>query len=107
MVSDVRLIKREGRKLVIYNECEKIEYYERIENILPVLDDYFYGCLKGCYINLSHVIKMDNYAVFFDSGQKLYLGRDNYIKTKQKYCIYLKKLVNKQENACNSNEYTI
>lgn len=89
-VSDIIFIERDKRKIRISTDLEVYEYYEKIENIEPLLDRRFFPCLKGCYINLEKVVSMREQKITFKGGQVLYLGRENFLKTKQHYKIYLK-----------------
>ena len=89
-VSDIAYVERDKRKLRIVTNLEAYEYYERLENVEPLLDRRFFPCLKGCYINLEKVISMRDQRITFEGGQALYLGRENFIKTVQYYKIYLK-----------------
>lgn len=88
--SDILYIERDKRKIHIVTILEEYDYYERIENIEPLLDERFFPCLKGCYINLERVVSMRDQRITFDGGRILYLGRENFLKTIQYYKIYLK-----------------
>lgn len=90
-VSDILMIEREKRKLHVVTEGKSYAYYEKIQNVEPMLDGRFYPCLKGCYINLDHVTEMSNQTITFDNGIAYNLGRENFIKAKQTYAVYLRK----------------
>ncbi len=89
-ISDIVFIERDKRKIRIVTDVESYEYYEKIENIEPLLDSRFFPCLKGCYINLEKVVSMRDQKITFTGGQVVYLGRENFVKTMQYYKIYLK-----------------
>ena len=89
-IEDIVYVERDKRKVCIVTEGEAYTYYERLENLEPLLDGRFYPCLKGCYINLDKVISMREQKVTFEGGQVIYLGRENFAKTLQHYKIYLK-----------------
>jgi DNA-binding LytR/AlgR family response regulator len=91
-LKDVVMIARDRRKLRIVTSGREYCYYDKIENILQLLDQRFYSCLQGCYINLDHVVMAAEQRIVFDNGVNLELGRDNYIKTKQTYDRYLRTL---------------
>lgn len=109
-LSDVVLIERQNRKLHVVTEDRNFDYYEKIENVEPILDGRFYPCLKGCYINMERVSAMAEQSIYFDNGTHYELGRDNFIKAKQSYKHYLLKKAGFEEekadfqgnNACNS-----
>jgi hypothetical protein len=48
--------------------------------------------MQSIIINLDKVIRMEDQTIFFENGQLLTLGRCNYIKAKQYYAAWLKKL---------------
>ena len=93
-ISDIVFVERDKRKIRIVTDLEVYEYYEKIENVEPLLDGRFFPCLKGCYINLEKDVSMRDQKITFDGGQVLYLGRENFIKTMQYYKIYLKNPLN-------------
>ena len=92
MIRDIAYIERDSRKLHIVTDKEVYDYYERLESVEPLLDERFYPCLKGCYINLDKVVSMRDQKITFEGGQDIYLGKDNFAKTLQHYKLYLKKL---------------
>lgn len=89
-ISDIVYIQRDKRKIHIVTDLEEYEYYEKMENIEPLLDRRFFPCLKGLYINLNKVVSMRDRKITFEGGQFLYIGRENYLKTAQYYKFYLK-----------------
>lgn len=89
-ITDIAFIERDKRKIRIVTDLEEYEYYEKLENLEPLLDRRFFPCLKGCYINLEKVVSMRDQKITFEGGQVLYLGRENFVKTLQHYKIYLK-----------------
>lgn len=90
-VSDVVFIERNRRKLHIVTDKDEYDYYEKLENIEPLLDGRFYPCLKGCYINLEKVTSMAEQSIQFENGEVFNLGRENFIKAKQRYMCFLRK----------------
>lgn len=92
-VGDIIMIERNRRKLHIITGHREYQYYEKMENVELLLDDRFYPCLKGCYINLERISSMEDQRIFFDNGLVYDLGRENFIKTKQKYRGYLRNTI--------------
>lgn len=89
-IEDIVFIERDRRKIRIVTNMEEYEYYEKMENIEPLLDGRFFPCLRGCYINLEKVVSMREQRITFEGGHTVYLGRENFLKTLQYYKIYLK-----------------
>jgi len=98
---DVLWIERHLRKIYIVTDCETYEYYERMENIQPFLDSRFYPCLQGCYINFDKVKTMQEQKIIFENERVFYLGRANFIKTRQAFKKYLKNKLELHKSACN------
>lgn len=90
MLDDIVYLARDGRKLRLMTDEGEIEFYERLDNVLHVLDERFYPCLKGCYVNLEKISCMDEQQIFFENGATYALGRENFVRTKQKYYRFLK-----------------
>lgn len=91
---DIILVEQEGRKLHIVTSCREYRYYEKMSNLETALDGRFYPCLKGCYVNLEHIVSMREPEIRFDNGYVFCLGRTNFIKLKQRYKLFLKNSVN-------------
>ena len=89
-LEDIVYVERDKRKVHIVTAEDSYTYYERMENIEPLLDSRFYPCLKSCYINLDKVVSMREQKITFEGGQMVYLGRENFGKTLQHYKNYLK-----------------
>lgn len=94
-VSDVVMVMKDKRKLHIVTDKKEYDFYERMEHVEPLLDSRFFCCLKGCYINFEKVASMAEQTIYFDNGSTFGLGRQNFIKTRQRYKLYLKKTVTK------------
>lgn len=92
-LDDIIYIMKKQRKIRIITQTEAYEYYEKLEHIEGMLDKRFYACLQHFVINMDYVERMENQTVYFQNGDCLPMGRDNYIKTRQYYSAYLKKLL--------------
>ncbi len=89
-LDDIVCIEREGRKLHVVTVRREYWYYEKIEIVERYLDERFFPCLKGCYVNLEHIAYMEEQEIHFDNGYAFFLGRSNFIKTKQRYKLFLR-----------------
>ncbi len=92
-LGDIVYIMKKQRKIQIVTEQEQFEYYEKMEPLLPYLDGRFYCCLRNIVINMDKVERMENQTIYFMNGERIWLGRDNYVRSKQMYSAYLKKLL--------------
>lgn len=107
-VTDIIMIERIGRKLRIMTDERNFDYYERLENVIRLLDGRFFPCLKGCYVNFERVERMAEQSIFFDNGLVYGLGRENFLRTRHEFKEYLQKMAEKMmKKACNSNENSI
>lgn len=88
-VKDIVKIERYNRKINIVTDKGDYWFYGKIDNMTQYLDDRFYPCIQGCYINFDRVESMANQMIFFDNGCQYSLGRTNYIRTRQVYSRFL------------------
>ena len=94
-VGSIEVIRQKGRQIVIVVSNDENEYVftGSIEQLTAFLDERFCTSVKGHVVNLSKIKSMkDNCAEFF-GGRKMYLGRDSFIKLKQRYNAYLNGLI--------------
>ena len=92
-VDHIIYIAKIGRKVRIAASDGPVEYYEKIENFFPFLDSPFYACLKTLVINMEKVERMENQTVYFQNGECWKLGRDNFVRTRQRYAAWLKHMI--------------
>lgn len=85
---EVISVQRDGRRIHIAADNKEYVYYEKMDNVSPHLDERFYRCHGGCYINFDKVRLMEDQEIMFYNGQTLFLGRTNFIKTKQHFYRY-------------------
>ena len=97
---DILRIEQRGRLVAIVTETQVYERYGRMEEMEPYLDEGFYHCLKTVIINFRQVSMMREQTVFFRNGEQFFLGRQNYIKTKQTFAVYIK-------NPCTCNGFVV
>lgn len=100
-VKDVLYIERYLRKIRIVTSKEIYEYYDRLENIQPFLDARFYPCLEGCYVNFEQVKAMGGQKIIFENDMVFYLGRANFVKSRQAFKKYLINRLELNKSACN------
>lgn len=93
LLSEIVYIMKKNRKVQVATEEAVYEYYEKMEQVVSKLDNRFFDCLQSCRVNLDKIEKMEEQTVFLAGGYRIFLGRDNYIRTKQYYTAYLKKLL--------------
>lgn len=92
-VDDIVYLEQQQRKLAIVTKDQTYVSYQRIENVEKQLDERFYHTLKKLIVNIEQISAAENQTIVFENGIALQLGREAYIRTKQTYAAYLKKLL--------------
>ena len=93
LLDEIVYIMKKTRKLMIVTDTEIYEYYGKLEQVSRVLDRRFFACLRGCIINLDKVLRMEEQVIYMTNGEPISVGRDSFIRAKQYYTAYLKKLL--------------
>ena len=93
LLDEIVYIMKKSRKIEIVTEQERYEFYERMDAVVPLLDRRFYPCLQNCMINLDKVSRMEQQVIYLVNGDSIPMGRDNFVRTRQQYVAYLKKLL--------------
>lgn len=86
-------IQQQQRRLAIVTDDETFMCYENMDNIMSCLDQEFYRVMKKLTVNLSKIKAAQEQCLIFEGGQKLYLGKENYVRAKQKFAAYLRGLI--------------
>ncbi len=90
MLADILFLDRLGRKVRIVTGGDDITYYANMSEIIPLLNDDFFGVLLWTYVNFSRVVCMSSGTITFDCGKTLMLARDSFAKAKLEFYRYLK-----------------
>lgn len=89
---DILYIEQQQRKLTLVTEQGSYSFYERMDNIIGFLDDRFFRTMKHLTVNLEKILMAREQRIVFQNGETIYLGKENYIRTKQRYVAYLRRL---------------
>lgn len=92
-LDEVLYFEQRQRKLAIVTAEETYVCYERIENLEKLFDERFYHTLKKLVVNLDKIMIAKDQKITFVDGTVLELARESYVRTKQRYSAYLKKLI--------------
>lgn len=92
-IEDIVYLEQRQRRLAVITQDETYVCYERIESLERQLDERFYYSLKKLVVNLEKIILAKNQSITFQNGDRIMLGRESYIRTKQSYAAYLRKLL--------------
>lgn len=96
-VSDICFVTRENRRLLFATEDGIKKTYGKMDSIEELLDGDFVRCMSGCIINLARVKEVRDMVVYFDNGDTLKLGREGYVRVKQRFNAYLRDLLPQEE----------
>lgn len=100
LLEDILYIEQQKREIIIVTEDVTYRKYCKINEMDQYLDGRFFYSLKTLVINFSNVMSMRDQTIRFKNGVEIYLGRHNYVRTKQSFAIYIK-------NPCNSNGFIV
>lgn len=92
-ISDICYISRSSRRILLNTDNEKIKTYSKMDSIEEKLGPEFYRCMSSCIINITKIKQLKDNTVYFENGETLRLGRDSYIRLKQRYNAYLLGLI--------------
>ena len=92
-LDEVLYFEQRQRKLAIVTPEDTYICYERIENLEKHFDERFYHSLKKIVVNLDKIMIAENQRITFVDGTILEMGRESYIRTKQRFSAYIKKLI--------------
>ena len=90
-LKNIILIEHDRRKSTIYTDEEKYSLYSKAEELIQFLDNRFLKCHKSYIINLDRVIRMKAQTIFFENGQKIYIGRETFHCASQCFAMYITK----------------
>ena len=93
LLGEIVYIMRKTRKIMIVTDTGTYEYYGKLDSVSQMLDRRFFACRRGCIINMDKVVRMEGQMIYMTEGEPILLGRDTFIRTKQYYTAYLKKLL--------------
>ena len=85
---DVLYVKQDGREVNIVTNRMKISEYGSLEDYVVQLREGFYRCHKYCLINFNNVCYMKSGEIFFENGECVYLGENNFRATRQAFHAY-------------------
>lgn len=83
-------LERNGRTLTVVTRFGTLECYNKIETILPLLNESFHLCLKGLYVNFDNIVTVFHGGIVFTNGEIKYLGMTNYQKMVKAFRRYIR-----------------
>ena len=89
-IEDIEMVEQVGRVVHIVTADKDYSVYEYIDTIASYLEGRgFYRALNSIIINFDHVKDMEDFYIYFRSGQCATMGRNAFNKTRSAYRKYL------------------
>ena len=89
-IGEVILVEKEGRVIHIVTADQDYSVYESMEYMAEIFNaDNFYKPLRGLIVNFDHVKNVSGGYIIFDSGQAVFMGRNNICRMRTEFKRYL------------------
>ncbi|MDD5822940.1 MAG: LytTR family DNA-binding domain-containing protein [Firmicutes bacterium] len=99
-VSKIELIEQDGRIVHIITSSNEYECYDRMSNIVKLLEDEsFHRPIKSLLINLARIAEVSDGEIIMESGSSVILGKNSYHSTKTAFKKYLMEYPSYEEAA--------
>lgn len=85
---DIYYIESSNRKVILYLQHEKIEYYDKISELESRLKPDFFRIHKGYLVNMKYVEQYDRTEVRMKNGDSLLISKykyQNFVKSYKEY----------------------
>lgn len=97
-LKDICFIYRANRILRFDTMHGVIHTYDKIDNVEKYLGPEFYRCLSGCIVNVTKIKKMKKLIVYFEAGESLKLGKEAFLRVKQRFNAYMLGLLRESDD---------
>jgi len=87
-IDDIYYIESSNRKVILYLQQEKIEYYDKISQLESQLKPDFFRIHKGYLVNMKYVERYDRTEVRMKNGDSLLISKykyHNFVKSYKEY----------------------
>lgn len=87
--ADILYAESEGRKVILHTKQEKLEFYEKMEELESQLGEGFYRCHRSYIVSLAEIRGYDSTSIRLSNGEQIYLAKRKYGEFVQAYCRFL------------------
>lgn len=87
--SEILYAESEGRKVILHTKKEKLEFYEKMDDLEKRLGEGFYRCHRSYLVSLSQIRGYDSTSISLSNGEQIYLAKRKYGEFVQVYCRFL------------------
>ena len=88
-LSEILYAESDGRKVILHTRQEKLEFYEKMEELEKRLGEGFYRCHRSYLVSLAEVRGYDSTSIRISNGEQIYLAKRKYGEFVQTYCSFL------------------
>lgn len=86
---EISYFESTGRKLVIFTMHDKIEIYEKLDDLRKRLPYGFLQCHKSFMVNMNHIRRIDKNYILLKNGSEVPISRAKYAETRERYFRYM------------------
>ncbi|MCM1252394.1 MAG: LytTR family DNA-binding domain-containing protein [Clostridium sp.] len=92
-LSDILYAESDGRKVILHTKQEKLEFYEKMEELEKRLGEGFYRCHRSYIVSLAEIRGYDSTSIRVSNGEQIYLAKRKYGEFVQTYCGFLQESI--------------
>lgn len=92
-IDDILYAESNGRKVILHTKQEKLEFYEKMDELEQRLGCGFYRCHRSYLVSLAEVRGYDSTSISLSNGEVIYLAKRKYAEFVQTYCRFLQETV--------------
>lgn len=89
--ADILYVESDGRKVILHTKQERLEFYEKMEELEKRLGESFYRCHRGYLVSLAEIEGYDSTSIRMSNGERVYLAKRKYGEFVQIYSKFLQK----------------
>lgn len=86
---EISYFESTGRKLVIFTIHNRIEIYEKLNDLRKRLPNGFLHCHKSFLVNMNHIRRIDKNYILLKNGSEIPISRAKYAETREQYFRYM------------------
>jgi DNA-binding LytR/AlgR family response regulator len=87
----IRYYKTSGRTIIIRTFNATYYAYDKLRKYILDAEPYFYACHNYLLVNLNTIVSLNENTIYFDNGDTIKLGRDNFRQLYKRYIDFCNK----------------
>ena len=77
-INEILYISSAGRKIDVHTLTQTYTVQEKMADIGEKLDDRFYRCHRGNYVNMDYIAKYTRDTAYLKNGEMVYMAKEKY-----------------------------